>query len=160
MCSRTARRDSLPGGHDHPAPPAPHTGAYPVTCCIPRGPAHHSDGLGCVRHHVAVGEPDTTKGLDGEAPPVPVVSISTPEPEDSPADAETCEDLTAMGVRELIGLLAHLEDATRGWHPAASAARWTLDEVDAEQVRSRKRQVIKELRRRRARAQRLFPPRG
>ncbi len=107
-----------------------------------------------------MGESDARTGLDGEPTPVPVVSISAPEPEGSPADEETCEDLAAMGVRELIRLLADLEDASRGWHPAASAARWTLDEVDAERVLSRKRQVIKELRRRRARSQRLLPPRA
>lgn len=56
-----------------------------------------------------------------------------------------------MGVHELIGLLARLEEATRGWPAAAWAGGWTVDDVDVEQILSRQRQVIVELRRRRGR---------
>ncbi len=99
-----------------------------------------------------MGESDATAAPDGQPKRLPMVSISTPGPAGSPAVAATCEDLAALGVRELIGLLADLEDASRGRHSAAWAARWTTDEVDADWVLSRQRQVIGELRRRRSNA--------
>lgn len=137
--------------------PRPHTGgADQVAYAVTREPADQSDGVGCDPPEVEVGEQDAATGLDGEPEVGAVVSISTPGPAGSQADAEIPEDLAAMGVRELIGLLAHLEDASRGRQPAAWAARWTVDEVDADWVLSRQRQVIRELRGRRARAQRLL----
>lgn len=75
--------------------------------------------------------------------------ITHPGPSGSLAVATTSDDLARLEVRELIGLLARLEDATRGWPAAAWVGDWTVQDVDAEGVLSWQYQVIAELHRRR-----------
>ncbi|MGB3827719.1 MAG: hypothetical protein WA962_03005 [Ornithinimicrobium sp.] len=76
------------------------------------------------------------------------MSIRTPE-------AATVVDLATMEVRELIGLLARLEEATWRWPSAVWTGRETMDgvdvnvDVDVDSIVSQQRQVIRELRRRR-----------